>query len=242
MAAAEKGRAAPVRARLLLCSALLLSLAPRAAAQSAPPASPPPQRPGREVSFSPVEVKDTFFAYVLGIIRAGVEVDIDNAAMREILTEFKSSLSLPFDLISRVSQHTEENGGARRIGIDFSRIVTIPIPFSLLFYHPGSIVASQSVFFAETVAPGPAYELALAEGSILVDVDDWLEVLFATYIEDTWIRHLVFFQWHGDWIGLLEGSGRRTSRQIRAYFDFTKNTIIFPTPAALDAVGKVYVP
>jgi hypothetical protein len=227
-----------VRARPLPLAAFLILAVQGVPVQAAPPV----QRPGREVSFAPTEIKDTFFAYVLGIIRAGVEVDIDNATMRSILVEFKSALSLPFDLISRVTQHTEEAEGGRAIGIEFSRGVSIPIPFSLLFYHPGSIVATKTVSFAETTGPGPAYILSLAEGSILVDIDDWLEVLFRAYIEDTWIRHLVFFPWRGDWIGLLQGTGRRTGREIRAYFDFTKNTILFPTPAALDVIGRSYLP
>jgi len=230
-----------VRPGLLPLAALFL-LAARISAGQSPAPAPVSQRPGREVSFAPTEIKDTFFAYVLGIIRAASEVDIDNAAMRGILVEFKSALNLPFDLVSRVTQHSSEADGTRAVAIEFSRPVSIPIPFSLLFYHPGSIVASQVVSFAETTAAGPAYILTLSEGSILVDVDDWLEVLFRAYIEDTWIRHLVFFPWHGEWIGLLQGQGRRTGREIRAYFDFTKNSILFPTPASLDAAARVLLP
>ncbi len=230
-----------MRQRLLPLAAFLFLAAHGSAAQS-PQQPSAPQRPGREVSFAPSEIKDTFFAYVLGIIRAQSEVDIDNAEMRGILVELKSALSLPFDLITRVTQHTNEEDGTRAVAIEFSRNVSIPIPFALLFYHPGSIVASQTVSFDETTGPGPAYILTLADGSILVDIDDWLEVLFRAYIEDTWIRHLVFFPWNGHWIGLLEGTGRRTGREIRAYFDFTKNSILFPTPAPLDAAGSALLP
>ncbi len=213
-------------------------------------AAPAPNPPGREVSLSRSEVKDTFFAYVLGIIKAGVEMDIDNAAMRSILSEFKTSLDLPFDLITRVTQHTEQPGGTRTIGLEFGRAVSIPIPFSLLFYHPGSIVASRIVTFSveegtvtdpADTAPGPVFVLTLSDGSILVDIDDWLEVLFRVYIEDTWIRRLVFFRWRGDWVGLLEGAGRGTNRSIRAYFDFTRNSIVFPTPEALDRQGRSFL-
>lgn len=241
-----------MRARSLLGTALLCACASWASAQeqATQPASPP-GAPGREISLPPDQVKDTFFAYVLGIIRTGVEMDIDNAGMRAILTEFKSSLALPFDLITRVSQHAEMPGGERTIGVEFSRDVNIPIPFSILFYHPGSIVASQLVTFSVTDGTwadpegspvAPVYVLSLSGGTILIDIDDWLEVLFHAYLEDTWIRHLVFFTWRGDWIGLLEGKGRSTDRTIRAFFNFTKNTIIFPTPAPLDHVGRGFIP
>ena len=221
--------------RLLPAAALLLVLGPCAA-----PAQAVPGRPGREISLPPAEVKDTFFAYVLGIIRSGIEVDIDNDGMRAILTEFKTALNLPFDLVSGVTQHTDASG--RMIGIHFSRDVTIPIPFSILFYHPGSIVSTPLVTFDVQTAPGPAFVLGLTSGSIVVDIDDWLEVLLRAYIEDTVIQHLVFFTWHGDWMGLLQGKGRRTGRDIRAFFNFTRNTIIFPTPAALDAAARTLLP
>jgi hypothetical protein len=74
-----------------------------------------------------------------------------------------------------------------------------------------------------------------------VNIDDWLEALFSASIEDTWIHHIIFFKWKGDWVGLLEGAGRRTGRILRAYFNFTKNTILFPPPADLERAGRVLV-
>ena len=230
--------------RPFLLAAALLLCAGRAAAEAPPPGAPASPPPGREVSLPPSEVKDTFFAYVLGVIHSGIDIDIDNAGMRAVLTEFRTALSLPFDLVSRVIQRTEP-GGARTIDVDFSRPVTIPIPFALLFYHPGSIVAAQDLTFdvaVEGTPAAPAYVLELSSGTVLINIDDWLEVLLRAYLEDTWIRHLVFFTWRGDWLGLLEGRGRRTDRQVRAYFNFTHNMIVFPTPAALDQVARAYVP
>ena len=234
---------------LIIGLALAAACAPAAAQAAAPAAS---QRPGREVSLPPGQVRDTFFAYVLGIISAGIEVDVDGEQMRAILTEFTSRLNLPFDLIGRVTQHTDEETGVRTIGLDFQRDVSLPIPFSILFYHPGSIVADRTLLFrvdrslladpAGKEAPGPVFDLVITGGSVLVDIDDWLEALFSASLEDTWIRHIVFFTWQGEWIGLLEGTGRATGRVLRAYFNFTRNRIVFPVPPALDRQGKALVP
>ena len=246
--APEKGEG--VRLRALLLWLVLCGSPPRVFPEQAAP--PAPATPGRDVSLPRSEVRDTFFAYVLGIIRAGIEVDIDNARLREILTEFKSTLELPFDLIDRVTQHSIAGSDERWIGLDFLRDVVIPIPFSLLFYHPGSITASRTLLFevkrstwadpGAPAAPAPVFDLVLSGGSVLVDIDDWLEVLLRAYLEDTWIRHIVFFTWRGSWIGLLEGEGERTGRILRAYFDFTRNRIVFPVPAGLDLAGKAFVP
>jgi hypothetical protein len=210
----------------------------------------PAATPGREVSLPDTEVKDTFFAYMLGIIRAGAEMDIDNEGMRAILVELKSGLNLPFDLISRFSQHKDPESEARAVGLEFQHDVEIPIPFSILWYHPGRITSTRLLSFdvgrfpwadpASPAEPGEAFDLALARGGILVEIDGWVKVLFG--LEDTWIRHVVFFRWHGDWIGMLEGNGRFSDRVKRAYFDFTKNTILFPPPDSLKSAGSELVP
>jgi hypothetical protein len=239
-----------VRLRAIALSCLLGAISAPVFAQDQEPTAPATERPGREVSLPPDEVKDTFFAYVLGIITSGREVDVDNAHMREILTEFKSTLHVPFDLIDRVTQHTDPETGACTIGVEFTRDVVIPIPFALLFYHPGTIEAdkdlvwqvSRAVFNSGT-GEGlvPVFDLSLWRGGVQVNIDDWLEALFSASLEDTWIHHIIFFRWNGDWIGLLEGAGRRMGRVLRAYFDFTKNTILFPTPQDLEKVGRILV-
>jgi hypothetical protein len=212
--------------------------------------------PGREVSLPSSEVKDTFFAYALGIIGSGAELEIDNEQMRSMFVEFKTALGVPFDMISRFSQHADPQTGERRITLEFARGVVIPVPFAILWYHPGSIITSQRVGFdvhrstwtdpgagADAAPPPvPVYDLALEDGGILVDIDDWLEVLFSAHLEDTFIQHIVFLKWDGDWIGMLEGTGRRTGRVKRAYFDFTKNAILFPPPDSLEQAGRSFVP
>lgn len=218
--------------------------------RAAPP--PAPGRPGREISLPASEVKDTFFAYFLGIISTQAPVDMDNEQMRAVLTEFKSTLDLPFDLISRVTQAPDPAGGDPVIGLEFTRAVSIPVPFALLFYHPGNISASRFVSFdvrrlpwTDPLAGGPAgaaFDLALARGTVLVDIDDWLEALFSEHLEDTWIQHIVFFKWGGDWIGMLAGKGRASGRTKRAYFDFTKNRILFPASDSLTAAGRSFYP
>jgi hypothetical protein len=204
------------------------------------------------VSLPASEVKDTFFAYILGIIRIGAEMDLDNEEMRAILVEFKSTLGVPFDLISRVSQHEDPESADRMIALEFQHDVVIPIPFSILFYHPGRITSTRLLSFDVRRSPwadpgspaesGEAFDLVLTQGSILVEIDGWLKALFGGHLEDTWIRHIVFFRWHSDWMGMLEGSGRSTGRVKRAYFDLTKNTILFPAPDSLKSAGSDLVP
>lgn len=239
-----------MRGRGVLLAAWL-ALAFLAAGGSAQ-AQPAPGRPGREVSLPPSEVKDTFFAYFLGIISNEVPVDMDNEQMRDVLVEFKSAMNVPFDLISRVTQEPDPGSGNQVIGLVFARDVAVPVPFSILFYHPGSIYASRYVSFevrrlewTDPVAggpPGTAFDLVLSHGSVLVDIDDWVEALTSGHLEDAWIGQVVFFKWNRDWIGMLTGTGRATGRLRRAFFDFTNNRILFPASNELTWAGERFVP
>jgi hypothetical protein len=194
-------------------------------------------------------VRDTFFSYVLGIILTGIDVDIDNAQMRSILTEFQSKLKFPFDLITRVIQHNDPDMDRRLISLVFSGNVVIRIPYSVLGYHPGTIMSTERLNFrvirsAYTDPLGtytPVYNLTLADGSVLINIDDWLVYLFGSVLDKLEVHHIVFFNYKGSWIGLVEGKGKIFKRNMREYFDFTNNRIIYPIPVKLDAMGRAFI-
>jgi hypothetical protein len=250
MAPAPRHRFGDPRLRRLASIAAAFCLLAAGSARAEETARSAP-RPGREVSLPASEVKDTFFAFLLGLIARGADIDVDNAQMREILVEFTSVLNVPADLISRFAQSVNTETGRQRLELDFLRDVEVPVPFALLFYHPGSVRMTRAIAFdverstlsadnaGAAGAPGsPVYVLTLAEGSIFADIDAWLEALFREQLEDSWITDVVFFRWHGDWIGMLEGRGKTTGKLRRAYFDYTKNEIVFPAPASLKYIGK----
>ncbi len=208
----------------------------------------PPPRPGREVSLPQDEVKDTFFAYVIGVVRSGAEVDMDNAALMDVLTEFKTHFDLPFDKIERVVQARGASEAGGSLSIMFNEPdVRIPIPFSFLGYHPGAILASQTVTFTETrtVLPNavdprftdPLYLLPLTDGYITIKVDEWLKFLFPTLVDDLYVSLIAIFRSHGDWICLLSGMGGK-GKPVREFFSFTHNHIIFPIPAELAKLAE----
>ena len=229
----------------------MLSLLVIAGASAQEPAGSPPRPPGREMSLPSSEVKDTFFAWFLGLIAHGAQADVDNGQMREILPEFTSLLNVPFELISRFSLSLDPGTGAQRAELDFQKDIVVPVPFALLFYHPGTVALTRAVLFdvvrstmsaadadADGTVGSPVFFLTLSDGSIFIDIHDWLESLFSEQLEDAWITNVVFFRWRGDWVGMLVGRGDRTLRFRSAYFDFTTDTIIFPVPDSLSSIGR----
>jgi hypothetical protein len=204
-------------------------------------------RPGKEISLSPEEVKDSFFAYVIGVIGSGVEVELYNSDLREILTEFKTSMDLPFDLISSVSQRRKPSAAFPGLEIWFNASVKIPIPFAVLGYHPGSIIASQALGFTETRPVSDPDDVALADivyvmrlsrGDILVDVDDWLEWLIPSLVQDLIVELVCIFHSKTEWYCLLAGTGRNTGDRICQFFDFTRNRIVIPIPQEFREFGE----
>jgi len=78
--------------------------------------------------------------------------------------------------------------------------------------------------------------LPIEKGYLRIDVDEWLDFLFGSLIDDMDLQRLVFFTYRGDWTCLLDGTGHG-GRHLRAYFNFRRNRIMFPVPDELDKVG-----
>ena len=83
----------------------------------------------------------------------------------------------------------------------------------------------------------PVFDLPIEKGYLLIDVDEWLDVLLGDFVDDMDMRRLVFFTYRGDWMCLLDGTGRK-GQPLRAYFNFRRNRIVFPVPGELDRLGE----
>ncbi len=200
--------------------------------------------PGREAALPGSEVRDTFLGWLLGIIDAGLDVELDNAGLRGVLEEFRSTVDLPFDRIS-VVRHQAPRAAPGSLALSFDAPIRVPVPFAILWYHPGSIQATEQIDFVEERVPGavadgervgPLYVFWLERGRVEVDVDEWLDVLLGSLVDDVAVRLLAVMRWHGAWRCLLGGTNARGKRFIAA-FDFSRNVIQYPVPAALTRLG-----
>jgi hypothetical protein len=229
-------RPAPLAAAALGMLALLALPAPPAGAQAVA---------GRELILPPSEVRDTFFAWLVGVVDAARDATIDNAGLREILTEFRSSIALPFDRIVEVGHRAPTEAGRGTLSIAFDGGIDIPVPFSVLWYHPGSLRSTRTLRFEERRFPAvpagrdtaaPVYAFRLVEGAMTIDVDAWLDVLLGNVVDDLSVRLVAIARWRGSWRCLLGGTGRE-ERRIIAAFDLARNTITFPVPKELVRLG-----
>lgn len=226
-----------IRPRAVAASIVLLAaLAARAGAQAAP---------GRELILPPSEVKDTFFAWLVGVVDAGRDAAMDNAGLREVLTEFRSTIALPFDRISEVRHAAPAPDHHGSLEVRFDGDIDVPVPFALLWYHPGSLRSTPVVRFEErrfaflptaSEAAAPVYSFRLVEGAMTIDIDAWVDALLGRIADDLAIRLVAIARWRGSWRCLLGGTGRE-ERRIIAAFDLARNAITFPVPRELTRLG-----
>jgi hypothetical protein len=193
-------------------------------------------------------VRDSFLGYFVGLVDADAVGFADSAYLHEVMPEFQSFFSLPFEDILSVSRAREAGGAV--IEAHFRSGLRLPIPFRVLWDTPGTILATEKVVFRETrlaawTAPsdgGPALELAplyvfdLVAGRFSFDFDVWLDVLLGRAVDDIDVARVLLFLNDGTWYGALMGTGY-DGQLVIGYFDFRDNRILVPVPRRLRGIG-----
>ena len=212
-----------------------------------------PLFPGREVAKTTSEVRDSFLGYFVGIVDSDSTGHADAAYLHEVLPEFQSFLSLPFEYIRDVSRWGDDSSAI--VTLVFRGAVSIPIPFRVLWDTPGSISASERVVLRETrlrastvggegsgrITFAPFYLFDLTEGDFFIDFDPWIDVLLGRAVDDVHVVRVLLFGFNGKWYGALMGKGYERQLVV-GYFDFTDNRILIPVPRFLWDIGTRFVP
>jgi len=208
--------------------------------------------PGREIMLPEKVVPDRFFSYLIGLIDADVCGDVDDAQLAAILKEYRGKTSVPFEKITEIKRECTSGSTVHDVSIGFRGDLKTPLPYSILGYHPGSVIASKTMSFLEWYTP--SQKLATSTGSIelskvfvfgvyqgwaIVDIDAWIEKLFGGVLGDTRIIVVVLFKYKGDWHGLAAGYDRKGYGRS-GIFNFRTNKIMFPTPRELQVLAPYF--
>ena len=249
-------RAALIR---LIPALLLISL----------PAGPAPagEMPGSEIMLPESEVRDRFFAYMIGLVQNDICGLVDSCDLASALADFKGKTSVPFERIQSIHRDCGDDGlsagrggaggrggaSVRDVSIAFFGELKTPVPYDILGYHPGSVQASDTVRFREWHIPrrtirwtgrealelSDVYIFGIRQGWTVIDIDGWLDVLLGGSLDDTRIITLVLFKHDGDWHGLAAGFGR-SGEGRSGVFNFAGNKILFPTPDHFRGLGPYF--
>jgi hypothetical protein len=225
-----------------------------AAAPQAPPETPAGDLlPGSEVVLPEEEVKDRFFAYLIGLAEADAYGKLSTNDIGTALGKFSGRTRVPFELITGIERRRGEPGGPGVVTISFLEQLKTPVPYSILGYHPGSVWADTVVTFYEWFVPkksiwvGEGSRITLtqihvfgtAEGWAVVDIDAWVDKLLGGRLDDTWLVVMSLFKYEDVWYGIAAGYGPGGEGRS-GVFNFKTNNILFPTPDDMKTLGPYF--
>lgn len=199
------------------------------------------------------EVRDRFFAFLIGLAEADVFGHLSSEDLDGVLGEFAGETRVPFRLINGIGRVRGGAGEPNRVSISFIEKLKTPVPYSILGYHPGSVVADTTVSLYEFYLPEKSVWLsrhaqttltdihvfAIYEGWAVVDIDAWVDKILGGHLDDTWLIVMGLFKFEGDWYGIAAGYGP-SGEGRSGVFNFKTNKILFPTPEHFRTLGPYF--
>ena len=209
--------------------------------------------PGPDVLLPEDAVKDRFFAYLIGLAEADAYGRLTSGEIGEALGDFRGATRVPFELIREIRRSRADAGEPGMVTISFLQELKTPVPYSILGYHPGSVVADTVVSFYEFYLPEKSvyvsqdsrvtltriHVFATHEGWAVVDIDAWVDKLLGGRLDDTWLVVMALFKYEDDWHGIAAGYGPGGEGRS-GVFNFKTNKILFPTPDQFRTLGPYF--
>jgi len=203
------------------------------------------------------QVKDPVFSVLVGLIRADLYGALTRERLEKELAGRNGRSRLPYRRMRELSRAPEPGGRTATVTLVLDSALKLPIPYSILWYHPGRFATSETCTFREWMlgsvavpAPRPkgasppppvtlddVHLFALDHGRIEVDVDAWLDKLLGGALDDTTVTGVLLFRRQGRWLAVAVGYNK-DGKGRAGTFDFAQDEIVFPVPAEMKAVAR----
>lgn len=238
------------RRKLAVAVSLAAGLAGVRATQAFQAGSPMPPSPSTELPDPlPIErsVKDPVFAILIGLLDSEGYGQITRERLDEEIRRLGGKTRLPYQKVAWVARRALEPGRTAEVTLRFQGPFKASVPYSILGYHPGHVEAAPACRFREWSlgevtlgARGARFDavhlFSLEEGSLLVDIDGWLDFLAGRALDDTIVTGLAVLRQGERRFGLAFGANRRG--ELRSgVLDFRSDKVLFPAPPELKGVA-----
>jgi len=209
-----------------------------------------------QLPFEP-QIKEPVFSVMVALLRSGLYGVLTREHLERELGRRSLRSRLPYRTVREVERLPAASGQTARVSVRFETALDVPIPYSILWYHPGRIRGGDSCTFREwklgsvrlpheskpgasptTLELSDVHLLGLDTGRLEVDIDGWLDRLMGSAIDDTALTGLVVFGYRGREYGMAIGYNSRRRARSGA-FDFERDRIVFPYPAELRTVARL---
>jgi hypothetical protein len=202
----------------------------------------------------PPDVRDGAFAYLVHLLDTDAYGAVTGAQLRQVQAAAGRRSRIPCEMIGEVRRAPGEAAGEGWVRARFTGPLDVPIPYSILGYHPGSLVSSQEVVAREWRTPrsvirDPAGDVkpdllvedltlwAFVEGEVVVDIDGWVDALMGSNLDDTYVVGLAFFRFRGAAYAMALGYNREGQPRSGA-LHLAEDEVRFPTPRELKATAR----
>lgn len=203
-------------------------------------------------------VNDPIFSILTRLVTSGTYGTITQERLRQEVARIGGKSRLPYESVVSITREPVKSGWTALIRLEFQEPIDLPVPYSILGYHPGSFTASRQCVFREwevgkirlseseqkgdhtetrTIDLEDVHLFASVEGEVKIDIDAWIDALLGGAIDDTDITALMLGRWQGEWYGVAMGYGHDQSGRS-GILSLRQDKILFPTPDGLRGVGR----
>jgi hypothetical protein len=203
-------------------------------------------------------VNDPVFSFLTWLVTSGTYGTITRERLQQEVGRIGGKSRLPYESVVSITREPVKPGRTALVRLEFTKPIDLPIPYSILGYHPGSFTASQYCVFREweigkirlseaeqkdnrtetrTIDLEDVHLFASVEGDVRIDIDAWIDALLGGAIDDTDITALMLCRWQGEWYGVAMGYGHDKSGRS-GILSLRQDKILFPTPDGLHGVGR----
>jgi hypothetical protein len=203
-------------------------------------------------------VNDPIFSILTGLVTSGTYGTITQERLQQEVVRIGGKSRLPYESVVSITREPVKPGWTALVRLEFTKPIDLPVPYSILGYHPGSFTASQYCVFREweigkirlseaerkgtrtetrTIDLEDVHLFASVEGEVKIDIDAWIDALLGGAIDDTDITALMLCRCQGEWYGVAMGYGHDKSGRS-GVLSLRQDKILFPTPDGLRGVGR----
>lgn len=197
-------------------------------------------------------VRDPALAFLVGLLKDDV---LDTLRGEDILRNARrpgASSVIPVKLLERMGRGASQGGAERVVTLWLKRDSKVPAPYSLLGYHPGSVLVPRLVVLHEwrcghvvisergkgSFALEDCYLWAVEEGVISIDIDAVVDRVLGGAVDDMTVRSLALFMFNGVRYAMAMGYNKNGQGRSGA-LNLVKNELEFPSPWQLRSAGKL---
>lgn len=198
------------------------------------------------------DVLDPVLSFLVGLLRDDILDTLEGDEIRRVTTRSKRSTLIPLKLLDRMGRGEGLMPDTRVVSFWLARDGEVPAPYSLLGYHPGSVLIDRRVELMEwyvgrvvitegskgSFALDSCYVWAVHEGRVGIDIDAFIDRLLGGAVDDMTVNSLALFTLKGVRYAMAMGYNRKGQGRSGA-LNLRKDEIEFPSAWQLRSAGKL---